>query len=112
MRFGAMDLMFEIISISTTPPRGIIAAAVVGEIGGTYNVGTGSGLSINQLIKSIGEVLRLNIMVNYSTQRVVDVSRNVLGVEKVTEHTGWQSETTINSGVEKTKDWILNHLLT
>jgi UDP-glucose 4-epimerase len=92
--------------------QGILAAAVAGKSGETYNIGTACGLSINQLIEIISEILNVRLEVKYSTARTVDVKRNVLNPAKLINHTGWKSRTTITSGVALTAAWLNLNLKT
>lgn len=90
--------------------KGILAAALAGRAGEIYNIGTSNGLSINQLISVISETLNVELTVNYSEARTVDVRRNVLSVDKLSAHTGWKPETTIHSGVALTASWLDTNL--
>lgn len=92
--------------------EGILATATSGKSGEIYNIGAATGLSINQLIETIGKALETELMVNYSTARSVDVKRNVLDTKKITAHTGWKSLTTIEHGIAPTASWIEQNIKT
>ena len=86
--------------------KGILAAAFAGKEGEIYNIGTSVGLSINQLVRVISETLNVELRVNYSEARNVDVRRNVLCFDKLSAHTGWKPDTNISSGVAMTAAWL------
>ena len=90
----------------TDAVEGLFAAASAGKGGETYNIGTAIGLSINQLVGVISETLKVELNVNYSKARNVDVRRNVLCIDKLSAHTGWKPDTNIRSGVAMTAAWL------
>lgn len=85
--------------------QGILAAAS-GQSGEVYNIGTGIGTSINQVIKIISETLNIQLRINYTDSRSVDVRRNVLNPTKLLTSTGWRSTTGLDAGAVKTVAWI------
>ncbi len=89
---------------------GILAAAMTGETGETYNVGAGEGLSINQVVDLVGRTLNKPVSVRYSSARHIDVKRNVLDAAKLSSRTGWKPETTIQSGFALTAAWLRQHV--
>lgn len=48
-----------------------------------YNIGTGQGTSIRQIIETIEEVTHTVAKVEYLEERDIDVKRNVLSIEKI-----------------------------
>jgi UDP-glucose 4-epimerase len=85
---------------------GILAVAETGQSGEIYNVGTGIGTSINELISAIQKQLQLDIRVNRVTARSVDVKRNVLNIQKVTDKTKWKPAVDLGEGILFSADWI------
>jgi UDP-glucose 4-epimerase len=86
--------------------EGILAAAQNGQSGEIYNVGTGKGTSINELIGMMREALSLEITFNYAEARNVDVKRNVLDNKKLSRRTGWKPVVNFDVGVQRSADWI------
>lgn len=85
---------------------GILSAAMNGSMGEIYNIGTGQGLSINQLIEAIGATLNVPPKVSYGAARFIDVKRNVLSISKLSSHTGWTPKTPIHLGISLTAAWL------
>lgn len=85
---------------------GILGAALEGQGGEVYNVGTANGLSVNQLTSIIQEELETHLTINYSAGRQVDVKKNVLNTDKLFAQTGWRSTTPIDRGVGLTAKWL------
>jgi len=92
--------------------QGVIAAAISGRHGEIYNIGTGQGHSINQLVAVIGSELGCRMNVVYAPARSVDVRRNVLCVDKLTAHTGWTPPTALAEGIALTAKWMRQTLMT
>ncbi|WP_170298989.1 NAD-dependent epimerase/dehydratase family protein [Massilia eburnea] len=90
---------------------GLLAAASHGESGETYNLGTGVGTSINQLIGLIKQTLGVDVAVRHTPARAVDVERNVLQAEKLAAVSGWQPQTGLVDGLLRTATWIKSHVL-
>lgn len=86
--------------------NGMMSAAFAGSSGEIYNLGSGSGKSIVELINTIATSLKLEISVNHTPSRSVDVRRNVLNSQKLTEQTDWKILVDLNDGVALTASWI------
>ncbi|AQU99943.2 hypothetical protein B2D07_03555 [Desulfococcus multivorans] len=90
----------------TDAVHGVLNAAMIGKSGETYNIGTAFGLSINQLIEIMKKTLNIKPVVRYCAARSVDVNRNVLNFMKISAHTGWKPETSIDEGMAMTASWL------
>lgn len=88
---------------------GLMAAADHGQAGEIYNLSTGIGTSINQLIALIGATLKIQVGVRHAPARSVDVERNVLDSSKLLSASGWRSKTTLAAGVVETAAWLATH---
>lgn len=87
----------------------IIRLLEYGKIGETYNIGTGIGYSNLSVIKLITEIAQKNnirLQIKKETERPFDVNYNVLDSNKLKTETGWEPETDLKSGIEKTWKWL------
>jgi UDP-glucose 4-epimerase len=75
-------------------------------ISGVYNVGTGTGLSLRDLLTHIAEVLGQEPTVSWLASRSFDVPRIVLDAAKLKKVTNWDFHTQLNEGVSITADWL------
>jgi UDP-glucose 4-epimerase len=71
-----------------------------------YNIGSGEGTSLNELIAVMQEVTGKNIKPVYSQDSAAYISKIVLDIQKITVETEWQPRVDIRSGIEKTWQWI------
>jgi len=89
---------------------GDVAAAVylatVNPISGVFNVGTGRGLSLHDILEHIGAVVGVNPAVTWLASRSFDVPKIVLDSSKLRGLTGWASKTTLVDGISLTADWL------
>ena len=66
---------------------------------GSYNVGSGAGHSLNQLIQMIAEVTGRQAAVRFLPARGFDVPHIVLDSGKLTRETAWRAKTSLEDGI-------------
>jgi UDP-glucose 4-epimerase len=71
-----------------------------------FNVGSGQGISLNELVALIAEVTGERPVVEYVPGRALDVPANVLDVAWAREELGWSPTTELAEGIERTWHWI------
>lgn len=87
----------------------VMAVVDYGSIGDVYNVGSGVGVSIRDLLGSIGAITGrdgLSVMVDPRPRRRFDVSASVLDIAHLTSTTGWAPTTNLEAGLQHTWDWL------
>jgi UDP-glucose 4-epimerase len=80
--------------------------ATVNQISGIYNVGRGTGHSLNDILEHISRVVGLTPEVNWLPSRSFDVPKIVLDASKISAATGWRSTTSIEDGIGITAEWL------
>jgi UDP-glucose 4-epimerase len=68
---------------------------------GIYNVGTGTGTCLNELLAVISRVTGRVCRVNHDPSRRFDVPYNVLDIGRITQETGWSPRHSLEEGVRK-----------
>lgn len=71
-----------------------------------FNIGTGIGLSLRDLIANIERIAGAKVQVEYSAGRTVDVPANILDPKRANRFLDWQVETDFDTGLRKTLEWI------
>lgn len=72
-----------------------------------YNLGTGYGTSVNQVINTIKRMIRNNLVVNYKpVNRPTDVPVNYLDISRFEKCFGKFNPISLSSGIEKTADYL------
>ena len=73
-----------------------------------YNIGSGKGYSINQIIKVIETIVGSIINIKHSSARKQDVLVNVLDVSLAKKELNWDPKTDLKDGIMKTYNYELN----
>src|SRR3989338_142638 len=71
-----------------------------------FNVSSGKGYSINQILKKIKKITQKEHRVIYKGQRIFDIKKNILDNTLVKNELKWHPETTLEEGIKKTYNWI------
>jgi UDP-glucose 4-epimerase len=86
--------------------EGILAAHEHAGTAGTYNIGSGAGTSLNDLVTAIKKVTGREIDVRYTPGRAFDVPANVLDITRAGKELGWTPRTSLPDGLQRTWDWL------
>lgn len=73
-----------------------------------FNVGSGVGLSLRDLLAKMERVTGRKAHVEYLPGRRVDVSASVLDSSRANKWMNWRAETDCDTGLQKVWDWICN----
>jgi UDP-glucose 4-epimerase len=71
-----------------------------------FNVGTGEGVAINDLIPAIEDSTGKIATIVYEKSRKFDVPINVLDITKFESTFNWSPKISLNYGIDKTVSWI------
>lgn len=110
--FGKGEVVRDYIYVSDIA-AGIVSALERGEIGATYNLGSGIGVSNLEIVRLIAPMLReagFESRVEYLPGRVFDVRMNVLDSSRLAKRAGWAPKVCLQDGLLNTRDWLMNCL--
>jgi UDP-glucose 4-epimerase len=71
-----------------------------------FNIGSGRGASLNELVAEIEQLLGRPVKVEHSAARAVDVPVNVLDASRAERHLGWRASTPLSEGLRRTCEWL------
>jgi UDP-glucose 4-epimerase len=71
-----------------------------------FNIGSGRGVSLKELVAEIERLLGAPVKVEYSEARAVDVPVNVLDASLAARHLGWRASTPLAEGLRRTCEWL------
>jgi UDP-glucose 4-epimerase len=74
-----------------------------------FNVGSGQGRSLNELLAAIEALLGRKVRCTYTPSRSFDVPSNVLDVSLASQYLDWRPQTTFQDGLRRTLAWIVAH---
>lgn len=71
-----------------------------------FNIGSGEGKSLNQILDTIEQLLGRSVNRRYLPGRDFDVPTNVLDITRARESLGWEPQTTFMEGMQHTLRWF------
>lgn len=71
------------------------------------NIGSGEGVSLNEVISGIEKVTNLKANVSYVASRTFDVSKNVLSIDRAKKELGWEPVMPFLEGIEQMAKYII-----
>ncbi len=72
----------------------------------SFNVGTGRGISVNQLYSSLQEIIRFNKKALYGPPRIGDLRKNILDSTLAEQKLGWKAQYGLAEGLRETVEWF------
>lgn len=85
----------------------LVAKAVSSNETGVYNAGSGSGISIADVLATLEQVTLRKPMVEYYPARTVDVPCSILDISRARVNLDWQPQTNFLDGVRFHWEWIV-----
>ena len=79
-----------------------VDAAINNNLGGTYNIGSGQGHSVLEVIEAVSKVLSTSFKICHKKQPQAAVDKSVLDISRICRDTGWSPLLDLTSGIEKT----------
>lgn len=64
-----------------------------------FNIGSGIGVSVNEIVGAIREITGLHIDVVYKDSRPIDIPVNILSIEKISSVLGWKPSVPLHDGI-------------
>ena len=71
-----------------------------------FNVGSGEGHSLNDILRLIHEVTGRTPWVRYTPGRPFDVPANVLDISRICSAVPWKPMIPLRTGIERTWGWV------
>lgn len=75
-----------------------------------FNIGSGRGLSVLDVIKLLESVTGRTAKVRHLRERSIDVPINVLRIDRANELLGWKPRISFEDGIKQFACWLENHL--
>ena len=80
--------------------------------GEIFNVGGGSTISVNELIKLIGKTLQKEPKIKYIEKQKGDVTDTLADTSKINAEINWKPKTKIKEGIKQFIEWYKNQMKT
>jgi UDP-glucose 4-epimerase len=72
----------------------------------TFNIGSGQGYNLNEILDEIEKLLGRPVRRKYTSARVLDVPVNILDITRAKNCLAWQPGLTLKQGLDRTIDWL------
>lgn len=99
--WGDGSIIRDYIYIDDAAQAFVCAIDEPGLLAGAYNIGSGIGRSINEIIKSVFEVTGSEVPVHYKPGRPYDVPAIVLDATNYKSQTSWFAKTGLKDGIKQ-----------
>ncbi|MDO9254791.1 MAG: NAD-dependent epimerase/dehydratase family protein [Bacteroidales bacterium] len=71
-----------------------------------YNIGSGNGHSLNDLLSIMKKVTKSDFSITYTTARSYDVPEIYLDINRASKELNWEPQITLEQGIQSTWDFI------
>lgn len=86
--------------------EGIYRAATLGTTSRVFNIGSGVGYSLKEIIEIIQKVTKRPIKVNYTAKRLLDIPQIYLDNTRAKRELSWAPSTILEEGIGKAWDFV------
>ncbi len=84
----------------------MLAAAMTTSEHRLFNIGSGQGLSLGEIVAELEQTLGQPLKVEYSAARAVDVPINVLDISRAEQELNWTNKVGFAEGLRQTVNWM------
>lgn len=85
---------------------GIYRAATANTPSHIFNLGSGIGYSLNDIVKVIRNITERDVKVKYAARRVFDVPKIYLDITQAKKELAWEPITSLETGISKTWEFV------
>ena len=114
LRLGTLDTTRDFTYVEDTARAFVAAAEADQALGEVLNAGSGTEVSIREVVRLAGEIVGRELPVEGDDQRLrpqnSEVSRLHSDSSKAKRVAGWQAQVPLKDGLSRTADWIREHL--
>lgn len=103
--FGDGEQTRDYVHVSDVSRANLLAAILKQE--GTFNIGTSIEISVNDIVRILGEVTKTEFTTVHEKERPGEVKRISLDCSLAAESLGWNAQITLNEGLSRTWGWFL-----
>jgi len=114
LHLGSLETRRDFTYVTDTVAGFIRAAEAQGVEGQVFNLGTGSEVSVAELVQAIGRILGRELRVVQEVARLRPDKSEVLRLlsdnRKASEQLGWQPQVSLEQGLAQTVEWIRRNI--
>jgi len=114
LRLGALDTTRDFTFVADTARGFIAVASAEAAVGEVVNVGSGTEVSIGEIVRRVAKIVGRELTVEGDAQRrrpeKSEVSRLLSDSSKAARLAGWTPEVSLDEGLTLTTDWMRDHM--
>jgi NAD dependent epimerase/dehydratase len=114
LKLGTLETRRDFTFVEDTARGFVAVASSDAALGKVVNIGSGTDISIGEIVTKVGEIVGEELEVAEEAQRIrpvkSEVSRLLADASLARELAGWQPEVSLDDGLRRTTDWIRAHL--
>ena len=114
LRLGTLDTTRDFTFVADTARGFLTVGAADAALGEVVNIGSGTEVSIREIVRKVGEITGRELVVEGDAQRMrpakSEVSRLLSDSSKAERLAGWRAEVSLDDGLRRTVDWVREHL--
>jgi dTDP-glucose 4,6-dehydratase len=114
LRLGTLDTTRDFTYVADTAQGFLAVAAADRAVGEVVNVGSGTEVSIRDVVHAAAKIVGRELKVEGDEQRMrptaSEVARLHSDSSKAAKLTGWRAEVPLEEGLQRTADWIREHI--
>jgi dTDP-glucose 4,6-dehydratase len=114
LRLGTLETTRDFTFVEDTARGFVAVAASEAALGEVVNVGSGTEVTIGDVVGKVGEIVGRDLEVEVDDRRVrpekSEVSRLHADSSKALQLAGWRAEVPLDEGLSRTIEWIRAHL--
>jgi UDP-glucose 4-epimerase len=103
--WGDGSVVRDYIHVSDVVRALIAGAAATDAANNVFNIGTGQGTSLNELVAVVERTINRRVRRIYLPARGFDIDENVLDTSRATEELGWTASVSLEDGIRETIEW-------
>jgi NAD dependent epimerase/dehydratase len=113
LRLGSLEPRRDFTYVSDTVAGFLAVADSEDAVGQTLQLGTGTDVSVGELVDELGDVLGRELPVELDEQRMrpegSEVMRLISSPERVEQVAGWRPQVGLREGLTRTVEWVRDH---
>jgi len=114
LKLGALDTTRDFTFVADTARAFAAIGASEEALGEVVNAGSGTEVSIREIVRKVGEIVGRELVVEGDEQRMrpakSEVSRLHSDSSKAARLAGWRAEVSLEEGLRRTTEWIRGHI--
>jgi UDP-glucose 4-epimerase len=105
--FGDGETSRDFTHVENVVRANLAAATEPAAAGRVMNIAVGRAFTLNELVRSLGELLDLDVAPEYAAPRPGDVRESLADISLAQELIGYEPTVEFEQGLERTIDWIV-----